>query len=174
MELILDLLFLYIAYQILIACLQAIISLIVCLLELLCELAVEIWFACWEKFWLLLEFLCETLAQCCVWTRNKIWTIVIFFYFLVAESLGGNSSRPNDHDQETETEDHLAEQEALNNAYAQALTLLGLQAGCTRKILNVAFKKAMETAHPDKGGTHEKALEVNAARNIIKTKNGWR
>ena len=60
------------------------------------------------------------------------------------------------------------------DSYEEALSLLVLQENCTQKELTRAFRSAMAQAHPDKGGTNEQAMALNAARNIVKSHNGWR
>ena len=180
MEFFLALLFLFIGYQILIMYLELAIALIGYLLGILCELALNILTACYEALWFFLKLIGGISGKSFKWGKTRILAIVIFSYFLIAEALGGKVSQTDDDkkteadDQDSETDDNFAKQEAPNNAYEDALKLLGLQAGCTPETANIAFKKAMTWAHPDKGGTHEMALAVNAARNIIKTQNDWR
>lgn len=59
-------------------------------------------------------------------------------------------------------------------ALQKAEELLGLESGqYDEKALKRAFAKAMKAAHPDHGGTDEKARAVNHARDVIRRAKGW-
>jgi hypothetical protein len=90
----------------------------------------------------------------------------VFLYFLVDEAVRG--PRP---DAAPEDDTH---KETAQDPYQTALQLLGLPADCSREALARAYKRAISRAHPDKGGTHQQAMEVNMAREIIMNRNGWR
>lgn len=92
------------------------------------------------------------------------WALMVFLYYLADEALRSWADHRQDH----------KDAEAEENAYEQALSLLGLQDHCTKEDLGRAFRSAMARAHPDKGGTHKQAMALNIARNIIKTRKGWR
>lgn len=51
------------------------------------------------------------------------------------------------------------------------LGILGLGVNATWDEIQTAFRTLMQTAHPDKGGTHERAQEVLAAYAILKKQN---
>jgi len=128
-----------------------------------------------EGIGMLLKFLLIALARCCRWAGRRARDVIVFLYFLGAEALRGNAGQATGNDEWAWGEGWRAEQDHEDrDDYQRALELLGLQADCTLEMLNRAFRKVMETAHPDKGGTHDRALAANAARNLIKTRNGWR
>ena len=98
-----------------------------------------------------------------------IWAMLVFFYFLADEALHSEAEP-----EEAGWQYHDDMEVDEKDAYEEALNLLGLQEGCTQKEFNRAFRSAMAQAHPDKGGTHEQAMALNAARSIVKNHNGWR
>ncbi|MDC7677681.1 J domain-containing protein [Asticcacaulis machinosus] len=50
---------------------------------------------------------------------------------------------------------------------AGAFKVLGLTEGADRKAILSAYRRLMKDAHPDLGGTKEKAAALNAARDIL-------
>ncbi|TXL75139.1 hypothetical protein FHP25_14740 [Vineibacter terrae] len=58
--------------------------------------------------------------------------------------------------------------------YLEALSLLGLPGDFTRADFNRAYKGAIRKAHPDTGGSKEKAQAVNTARDCVARRRGWR
>lgn len=58
--------------------------------------------------------------------------------------------------------------------YILALGALGLPANFTQVELSRAYKIAIRKAHPDLGGSHEKAQAVNTARDLLARHHGWR
>ena len=50
----------------------------------------------------------------------------------------------------------------------EALDLLGLQAGATKREIDAAYKKRIKKAHPDMGGTADLTRKLNEARQILK------
>ena len=173
----------YLIYYIAVRSLEPLIRLLVYLVEIFCD-----WFCIflkhagellfylveqiWQCLWSFLKLLGRTALTCCLSAGRGTRAMLVFFYYLVDEALHGGADQEN-HDDE-EAEDELDEQQAQNNSYENALRLLGLQADCTLEMFNRAFRSAMVQAHPDKGGTHEDALALNAAREILKTHKGWR
>lgn len=89
----------------------------------------------------------------------------VFLFFLADEAVRG--PRPD------ATQDD-AQEEPAQDPYQAALNLLGLPTDCSREELARAYKRAISRAHPDKGGTHQQAMAVNTAREIIMNRNGWR
>ncbi|MDP2619207.1 MAG: hypothetical protein Q8P46_03375 [Hyphomicrobiales bacterium] len=66
--------------------------------------------------------------------------------------------------------------EIIPETYEAALTLLKLREGhVTRSTFNKHYRRAMQAVHPDlAGGTKEQAQSVNAARELIKKRHGWK
>lgn len=54
-----------------------------------------------------------------------------------------------------------------------ALKLFGLKKTCTKADLIAAYKRLMKKAHPDLGGPHQAATDINEAYQIIKGRKGW-
>lgn len=52
-------------------------------------------------------------------------------------------------------------------AEAQALALLGLQAGASRKDIIEAHRRQVASVHPDRGGSNEQVHAANAARDTL-------
>lgn len=98
-------------------------------------------------------------------TWQHLKAAAVFLFFLADEAVCG--PRPDAAQDDTQNE-------TAQDPYQAALNLLGLQADCSREALARAYKRAISRAHPDKGGTHQQAMEVNTAREIIMTRNGWR
>jgi hypothetical protein len=59
-------------------------------------------------------------------------------------------------------------------AYQAACRLFGLPpSGFTREQLNKVFRSRIHAAHPDRGGNHEQAAALAAARDLIRNWHGW-
>lgn len=59
-------------------------------------------------------------------------------------------------------------------AYQAACRLFGLPVGrFTREQLNKVFRTRIHTAHPDRGGNHQQAAALAAARDLIRKWHGW-
>jgi len=59
--------------------------------------------------------------------------------------------------------------------YAAALWVLKLREGhFGETTFNKHYRRAMQAAHPDTGGTKDQAQAVNAARALIKMRHGWK
>lgn len=110
----------------------------------------------------------------CLRAGHSIRGAVVFLSYLVDEALHGEEEEEYFDYEQTEDEDEPDEEQAQNDSYEKALKLLGLQASCTQESFKHAFKIAMIQAHPDKGGSDDQAVAVNAARDIIKIQNNWR
>lgn len=52
-------------------------------------------------------------------------------------------------------------------------TILGVRPDATQEEVNKAYKKKAAAVHPDKGGSNEKMILVNAAYEAIKRVKGW-
>jgi hypothetical protein len=125
--------------------------------DLICGLVLEV-------FPLLIRAVVGLIAMSChgiAMAVRFIWALLVFLYYLADEALHS----------EADPEETLVDEE---DVYEKALSLLGLHEDCTQEELTRAFRSAMAQAHPDKGGTDEQAMAVNAARNIIKSHKGWR
>ena len=64
-------------------------------------------------------------------------------------------------------------QSAALREYEQALAVLGLTEPVTSAAFTRAFRRAMMRAHPDRGGTKQRAQALNAARAVIREHHGW-
>ena len=53
-----------------------------------------------------------------------------------------------------------------------AYQALGLAVGADRKAIREAWKRLMKTAHPDQGGSAERAKALNAARDVLLKRKG--
>lgn len=59
-------------------------------------------------------------------------------------------------------------------AYQAACRVLGLpEAGFTPEQLSKSYRVRIHAAHPDRGGSHQQAAALNAARDLIKKRMGW-
>jgi hypothetical protein len=54
-----------------------------------------------------------------------------------------------------------------SSAYAKACALLGVRLGATHREIERAYRVKMKRAHPDHGGTAERAAALNAARDTL-------
>jgi hypothetical protein len=106
-----------------------------------------------------------------------IGLLLLFSYYLIHEWLRGPPAQdPYEDQQEEEPEDDQSQNAANSPArdpYADALALFGLSPGFTQSDLARAYIKAIKTAHPDAGGSLEKAQAVNVARDAIELRHGW-
>lgn len=75
-------------------------------------------------------------------------------------------------DEDTEQEDDDGAQDECT--YASACALLGLSERCERDALIKAYRLAIRTAHPDRGGSTQQAQAINKARARIARHNGWK
>ncbi len=53
-------------------------------------------------------------------------------------------------------------------------TILGVKMDATKEEVTQAYREKAEKAHPDKGGTHEEMVKVNAAYEAIMMFKGWK
>ena len=69
--------------------------------------------------------------------------------------------------------EHQRREAERKDPYLLALVLLGLAEKFTQEEFIKAYRRAMMAAHPDAGGSTAKAQAVNAARDLIRKRNGW-
>ncbi|MBL8550161.1 MAG: DnaJ domain-containing protein [Hyphomonadaceae bacterium] len=50
---------------------------------------------------------------------------------------------------------------------SQARAILGVHPGATETEIRAAFRRRIQTAHPDHGGTNEEAARLSAARDVL-------
>lgn len=91
-----------------------------------------------------------------------------FREFLDAFENGGKSQRKDQQRQEQKAG-------PSHQAFAAACRLLGLPTNgeFTLQQLNARYRALMQKAHPDSGGNHEQATQLNTARDLIKRTKGW-
>ena len=123
-----------------------------------------------ELLWLALKALCRASILLGKKAGHGLKASAIFLYYLADEALRG-SAEPEYEEYDQEDEDSL---QLAIGSYEHSLNLLGLVTNCSQEEFTRAYRQAMARAHPDKGGTHEQALMLNEAREIVKRHNGWR
>ncbi len=89
-------------------------------------------------------------------------------WFFVSEFLNESS----DHDDKVDDQNIKDFDNGLS--YEKALALLGLKQSFSQQDFKLAYRTAISKAHPDRGGSHEKAQAINQARDLIKKKQGWK
>ncbi len=103
---------------------------------------------------------------------------LLFLFYLADEWRRGPAEEQDDGafgdegtgDQD-DAEDHGG---APCDPYEDALARLGLGPGFSPADLKRAYKQAMKIAHPDAGGSPAAAQAVNAARDFIARRHGWK
>jgi uncharacterized Zn finger protein (UPF0148 family) len=79
-------------------------------------------------------------------------------------------------EKEADTRERQWQHKEQNSAYdpvagkmsaAQALEILGIQAGATEQEIRVAYNRLIKRLHPDVGGTDFFAKQLNAARDVL-------
>ncbi|MGE3624149.1 MAG: DnaJ domain-containing protein [Bdellovibrionales bacterium] len=56
----------------------------------------------------------------------------------------------------------------------EALQLLGLEGDADRGAIRTAYKRLMARYHPDRGGSHQTAAQLNLARDtLLQKRKGW-
>jgi hypothetical protein len=113
----------------------------------------------------------------------------LFLYILADEWRLGPREEKKPEEEEPEEEEFDAEewwaewQERLRqereppappDPYEEAIALLGLPPGFSRSALHRAWKDKIRKAHPDAGGSSKQAQAINAARDLIAKRNGWK
>jgi hypothetical protein len=112
------------------------------------------------------------LAWAAIQTARGAYLGCVFLFYLADEWLRG----PREQESATDEEDFEdeAEQAREQDAYEQALARFGLAPGFTPDDLSRVYKRAIRKAHPDAGGSLDQAQAINAARDLIATRMGWR
>ncbi len=93
---------------------------------------------------------------------------LVLLYYIADEFLRGAG------EESKEEEETPEEETAGSTPYEAALALLGLSEEHSFAAFKAAYRQAIASAHPDKGGTDEAAQAVNAARDVIARRHGWR
>jgi hypothetical protein len=111
-------------------------------------------------------------------SAQGIWQLTVFLFILADEwrrgprdEETGEEENP-DHDQEGFGEER--EEMPPPDPYEEAMALLGLPPGFSRTALQRAWKEKIRQVHPDAGGPNEEAQAINAARDFIAARKGWR
>ncbi len=63
---------------------------------------------------------------------------------------------------------------AFYDADLDPYKILGVEQDATREEINKAYRKKVAVAHPDKGGSNEEFIKVQAAYEAIKQFRGWK
>jgi hypothetical protein len=114
------------------------------------------------------------LAWAAIQTARGAYLGCVFLFYLADEWLRGPGEQEYAAEEKQEDSDDEAEQVRERDAYASALALFGLAPGFTPDDLGRAYKRAIRKAHPDAGGSLDQAQAVNAARDLIARRMGWR
>jgi hypothetical protein len=102
---------------------------------------------------------------------------LLFLFYLADEWRRGPAEEQDDgaFDEETGDQDYDEDRGgAPRDPYEDALATLGLGPGFTPADLKRAYKQAIRLAHPDAGGSAAAAQAVNAARDFIARRHGWK
>ncbi|WOS62032.1 J domain-containing protein [Sinorhizobium fredii] len=104
---------------------------------------------------------------------------LLFLFYLADEWRRGPAEEQDDGASDDEGADDQEERQDRGglpprDPYADALTRLGLNPGLTLSDLKRAYKQAIRLAHPDAGGSAAAAQAVNAARDVIARRHGWK
>ncbi len=118
-------------------------------------------------FWISMQLAGDGLTSTADALRRGIADMRLFIG-IYAEEIRSNA------DDTGEDEDIFDDEAADEAAYDAALTLFGLDDDCDEAALNRAYKRAIGSAHPDRGGSAEQAQGVNVARDVIRRVRGWR
>lgn len=105
---------------------------------------------------------------------------LLFLFYLADEWRRGpadeQADRTEDDDGNADEQDDPQDRSgpAPRDPYEDALARLGLKPGLTLADLKHAYKQAIRLAHPDAGGSMQAAQAVNAARDVIARRHGWK
>jgi hypothetical protein len=99
---------------------------------------------------------------------------LLFLFYLADEWRRGPAEEQDDGACEDDSYDDREEPPAPRDPYEDALSRLGLAPGFTLADLKRAYKHAIRLAHPDAGGSAAAAQAVNAARDLIARRHGWK
>jgi len=67
----------------------------------------------------------------------------------------------------------LSEQDVGTTTIPDPFTILGVSPSATREEVDKAYRTKAAETHPDKGGSNEQMMLVNAAYEVIKKFKGW-
>jgi hypothetical protein len=102
----------------------------------------------------------------------------VLLAFLIFEVVRGLLTDADNEEDIGEEGEHDEQQEDNTSRearrYAAACALLGLAEQCDHDALVKAYRQAMRTAHPDRGGSTKQAQALNEARARIARHNGWK
>ena len=85
----------------------------------------------------------------------------------LGKAIHGSKARP-----ECQEKSPPHENEQMPHDIHESFVILGLNSDASKAEIKKAYRAAIMRAHPDKGGTHQRAIAVNAARKILR-KNGY-
>lgn len=68
----------------------------------------------------------------------------------------------------------LASQDTKDMGDLDPFKILGVSPNATKDEVQKAYKKKAAEVHPDKGGSHENMIKVNAAKEAIYRLRGWK
>lgn len=88
---------------------------------------------------------------------------------------GGGASQDAAQDEDNHAEPEPPPADPSADPFAEACRLFDLppDGTFTRQELTARYRRLMQKAHPEHGGSHEHAAQLNAARDFIKRRKGW-
>jgi hypothetical protein len=85
-----------------------------------------------------------------------------------------SAAKDQERAQEERAQEEKPAQAPPRDPYADALARLGLMPGFTQAAFRRAYREAIRTAHPDAGGALADAQAINAARDLVARRHGWK
>lgn len=119
------------------------------------------------------QVIAGSLRRLAALAARVLWLGCEFAFFLAAEWWRG-APEPDHSGAAWDEAEQSASSPPEREAYEEALALLGLTPGVTRDALHRAWKQAIRSVHPDRGGAAGDAQAINAARDLIAARHGWR
>lgn len=119
-----------------------------------------------------IAYAARTLWQLACRSVPHIQSGALLLLFLIRETL--SPTPDEDLEEESDEADEPEDTEDTLSDYEYACVRLGLTEPFTEQEFTKAFRRAIATAHPDRGGSAVQARMVYMARAIVATRHGWR
>jgi hypothetical protein len=107
-------------------------------------------------------------------TAQGVWQLTVFVFILADEWRRGPREEDAPEDEDRAEEEPEESEETPPDPYEDAVALLGLATGFSRTALQRAYVEKIRQAHPDAGGRTKQAQAINAARDLIAARKGWK